>query len=213
MPSASHASLMPSTTSENCHITSGCSGLPKLRQFTSAMRPGAGARDVARGFEHHEPRRRCADRADRNAPCRRSTARAPSACPSRATPRRRRPGPATVFRNSWWSYWRDTHVLSAIVGVASSASSSPREVGARGELVAQLRARDRRPATRPARRAARPDGDTAGRRPGSRPARRRSAARRRRPARVVADRRRGVLAGHADRVEQAVVDAKARRCR
>ena len=36
MPSASHASLMPSTTSANCHITSGCSGLPKFRQFTSA---------------------------------------------------------------------------------------------------------------------------------------------------------------------------------
>ena len=34
------------------------------------------------------------------------------------------PGPATVLRNSWWSYCRDTHVLSAIVGVASSASSS-----------------------------------------------------------------------------------------
>ena len=28
---------MPSTTSENCHITSGCSGLPKFRQLTSAF--------------------------------------------------------------------------------------------------------------------------------------------------------------------------------
>ena len=83
--------------------------------------------------------RRCAGRAGRSAPCRRSRARAPSSCPSRAAPRRRRPGRRRCCRNSWWSYWRDTHVLSAIVGVASSASSSRPEVGARAELGAQLR--------------------------------------------------------------------------
>ena len=46
------------------------------------------------------------------------------------------PGPTTVLRKSWWSYWRHTHDLSAMVGVASSVSSSPdRSVpsGKRGE--------------------------------------------------------------------------------
>ena len=36
MPSARHASPMPSIASDSCHITSGCSGLPKFRQLTSA---------------------------------------------------------------------------------------------------------------------------------------------------------------------------------
>src|SRR5213593_4374919 len=31
------ASVIPSTTSLNCHMTSGCSGLPKFRQFVAAM--------------------------------------------------------------------------------------------------------------------------------------------------------------------------------
>ena len=28
---------MPSMASDSCHMTSGCSGLPKLRQLTTAM--------------------------------------------------------------------------------------------------------------------------------------------------------------------------------
>ena len=36
MPSDSHASEIPSTVSRNCHITSGFSGLPKLRLSTTA---------------------------------------------------------------------------------------------------------------------------------------------------------------------------------
>src|SRR5690242_1389104 len=37
VPSALQASAMPSMHWENCHITSGFSGLPKLRQFVAAM--------------------------------------------------------------------------------------------------------------------------------------------------------------------------------
>src|SRR5947209_13172832 len=37
VPRAVQASAMPSITSENCHITSGFSGLPKLRQLVAAI--------------------------------------------------------------------------------------------------------------------------------------------------------------------------------
>src|SRR5882724_7882660 len=37
VPSAVQASPMPSIAWENCHMTSGFSGLPKLRQFVAAM--------------------------------------------------------------------------------------------------------------------------------------------------------------------------------
>src|SRR5215468_8277027 len=37
VPSAVHASPKPSIVCENCHITSGFSGLPKLRQFVAAI--------------------------------------------------------------------------------------------------------------------------------------------------------------------------------
>src|SRR5215831_20543593 len=37
VPRAVQASAMPSMASENCHITSGFSGLPKFRQFVAAM--------------------------------------------------------------------------------------------------------------------------------------------------------------------------------
>ena len=40
-----------------------------------------------------------------------------------------------MLRKSWWSYWCHTHDLSAIVGVASSASSSAPEIGAVGEAL------------------------------------------------------------------------------
>src|SRR5437870_10146545 len=36
VPRASEALAMPSITCENCHMTSGFSGLPKLRQFVAA---------------------------------------------------------------------------------------------------------------------------------------------------------------------------------
>src|SRR5256885_16554847 len=37
VPSASQASPMPSMAWENCHMTPGFSGLPKLRQFVAAI--------------------------------------------------------------------------------------------------------------------------------------------------------------------------------
>src|SRR5580704_13550343 len=37
VPRAVQASLRPSMARENCHITSGFSGLPKLRQFVAAI--------------------------------------------------------------------------------------------------------------------------------------------------------------------------------
>src|SRR5437773_7972377 len=37
VPSAVQASARPSMVSENCHIASGFSGLPKLRQFVAAI--------------------------------------------------------------------------------------------------------------------------------------------------------------------------------
>src|SRR5581483_521888 len=36
MPSAPHASAMPSMADDSSHITRGCSGLPKFRQLTRA---------------------------------------------------------------------------------------------------------------------------------------------------------------------------------
>ena len=155
--------------------------------------------------------RPCADRAGRSAPCRRSTSASAFVVPFTRSTAASAPGPATVFRNSWWSYWRDTHVLSAIVGVASSASSSPERSAPGRELVAQLRRRDRPPATRPA-----PPGRATGRwysGPSPRLSTGTSAiggasdvsAGGSSPIGGV-----GVLAGHTDRVEQPVVDAKAR---
>ena len=128
----------------------GMLGVAEVEAVHERDRPRADARDVARGFEHDQPAARARDRAGRSAPCRRSTARAPCFVPLTRSTAASAPGPATVFRNSWWSYWRDTHVLSAIVGVASSASSSRGEVGARPGTCRAAAGRDRRPATRPA---------------------------------------------------------------
>ena len=69
----------------------GVLGIPEVEAVHERERPRARARDVARRFEHHQPARPCADRGGRSAPCRRSRARAPCRCPSRAAPRRRRP--------------------------------------------------------------------------------------------------------------------------
>src|SRR5438034_909816 len=49
VPSASQASPMPSMAWENCHMTSGFSGLPKLRQFVAAMGSGRGEWAIVNG--------------------------------------------------------------------------------------------------------------------------------------------------------------------
>ena len=121
------------------------------------------------------------------------------------------PGPTTVLRNSWWSYWR---AHPRLVGDrrrarAARAARAERSVPA-GNRARELGRRDRRPgrASWSAGRAERPvvhrsvteapDRDVGDR-----------AAVGRHLRRLVADRRRRVLAGHTDRVEQPVVDAEA----
>ncbi len=121
---------MPSIVSDSCHMTSGCSGLPKLRQLTTALgaapahaRLSAASATVAavpdRGSrEHHAGlesvvRARPPSDAGRPGAARRSTALSP-------------PGPSTVLRKSWWSYWRYTHDGSA----TRASTSRPQSVGA-----------------------------------------------------------------------------------
>ena len=91
-------------------MTSGCSGLPKFRQLTTATGvaptqaklatpsartsavPSRGSRAQASGLESvvsATPR----SEAGRPGPANRSSAASP-------------PGPTTVLRNNWWSYWR-----------------------------------------------------------------------------------------------------------
>ena len=115
MPRARHASAMPSIASDSCHITSGCSGLPKLRQLTSPSGRAPDARQVHHRLGHHE---RGAPPWVEGAPavvavagerrgrgrCRRPVV----GCLRRSTVASP-PGPSTVLRNSWWSYWRKTH--------------------------------------------------------------------------------------------------------
>ena len=91
-------------------MTSGCSGLPKLRQFTRATaRAPAHAMFTTdsttsqlvpiRGSVVHQRGLASVDIARQRAlggspgPETRSTAASP-------------PGGSTVFKNSWWSYWR-----------------------------------------------------------------------------------------------------------
>ena len=96
--------------SESCHITSGCSGFPKFRQFTTAAGvaptqarlatasarasavPARGSSAQARGLESVVSATPRTETGNPGPASRRSAASAP--------------GPATVFKNSWWSYWR-----------------------------------------------------------------------------------------------------------
>src|SRR5437016_6634843 len=110
-----HASLIPSTTSLNCHITSGCSGLPKFKQFVAAngrppeqtiLRHDSATASFApsRGF-----------RATRYA--------GPSSVIARAffvplilTTAASEPGPSIVFDWTMWSYCSHTHCRQARFG-------------------------------------------------------------------------------------------------
>ena len=91
-------------------MTSGCSGLPKLRQLTTAAGvaptqarlatpsastsavPARGSSAQARGLESVVT---ATPRDERGSP-------GPASRSSAASP----PGPSTVFKKSWWSYWR-----------------------------------------------------------------------------------------------------------
>src|SRR5579871_4541773 len=128
---------MPSIDSDSCHITSGCSGLPKLRQLTRATaRPPAQATlstDSAtvaalprRGSRRHQPGLASLETAmprpvaGTPGPARRSRAASPS------------PGPSTVLQNSWWSYWEYTHEVSSSRRSRSAPQSAGGAVGEGG---------------------------------------------------------------------------------
>ena len=127
--SARHASAMPSMASLSCHMTSGCSGLPKLRQFT---RPSGSAPTQARFITDSATTAAVPERGSRRhqrwlpsvvrasprpvgTPVRGSLSRNTVASP---------PGPSTVLRNSWWSYCDDTHDVSASRPSRSSFGSA-----------------------------------------------------------------------------------------
>ena len=140
VPKASQASDMPSMASESCHMTSGCSGFPKFKQFTTASgRAPTQARFMidsattlavpARGSTAHQrwlPSVVMAKARPVSTPvvgCRSLSTEASS------------PGPITVFRNSWWSYWRYTQAGSTSkprraapgsIGAGRSAAAGPR---------------------------------------------------------------------------------------
>ena len=117
----------------SCHITSGCSGLPKLRQLTSPSgRAPTHARFIAASATTSAVPRRGSSAHHRWLP---STVRARPrpvsvplvGCFSRSTVASP-PGPSTVLRKSWWSYWLNTHDGSA----SRRAGPSPRQRGRTG---------------------------------------------------------------------------------
>src|SRR5437899_6634641 len=125
VPRAVQASARPSMVSLNCHITSGFSGLPKLRQFVAAMgraplaatlRAASATACMAptRGFNWHQ----------RPLPSVES-ARARFTAPvfgslMRTTAASLAPGPARVFVRTLVSYCSVIHLLEAIAGDVSS---------------------------------------------------------------------------------------------
>ena len=124
-------------------MTSGCSGLPKLRQFTTATAvaptqarlatpsartsavPARGSSAQARGLESVVM---ATPRSDGGSPGPASRSSAASA-----------PGPATVFKKSWWSYWRHTQRAER-----SSASRSAAQSAAAGGASGSAGRRGRR---------------------------------------------------------------------
>src|ERR1700723_3750102 len=115
------ASEIPSIASENCHITSGFSGLPKFRQFVAAMgrapvqatlRAASTTACIAprRGSRKHQrPLPSVAREIARLVSFRRSTAASPD------------PGPTRVFVRTMESYCSVIQYFDAIVGEASKS--------------------------------------------------------------------------------------------
>src|SRR5437879_4528052 len=123
VPRAVQASPTPSITWENCHITSGFSGLPKLRQFVAAMgraplaatlRAASATACIAptRGFNWHQrPLPSVASASARfTAPVFGSLMRKTAASLA--------PGPARVFVRTLVSYCSVVQRLEAIAGEA-----------------------------------------------------------------------------------------------
>src|SRR3989441_6805020 len=125
VPSAVQASARPSMVSENCHIASGFSGLPKLRQFVAAigcaplqatLRAASATACIAptRGFNWHQ----------RPLPSVES-ARARFTTPvfgslMRTTAASLAPGPAKVLVRTEVSYCSVIQRLDAIAGEANN---------------------------------------------------------------------------------------------
>src|SRR5207245_6229135 len=125
VPRALHATAIPSMVSLNCHITSGFSGLPKLRQLVAAMgrAPLAAMLRVAsataciaptRGFNWHQRPLLSVEsaRARLIALVRGSLMRTTAASLA--------PGPASVLVRTEVSYCSVIQRLEAIAGEASS---------------------------------------------------------------------------------------------
>src|ERR1700722_9006894 len=114
--SAVQASAIPSIASVNCHITSGFSGLPKLRQFVAAIgsAPEHATFRAASITEYmapirgerkpHLPFPSVASARARFVPFTRRTAASPD------------PGPTLVFVRTIESYCSVIHVFDAMVG-------------------------------------------------------------------------------------------------
>ena len=94
VPSARQASVMPRCTRANCHMISGRSGLPKLRQSVTPSGSPPDAAHVARGLGHRLLARPRTDRGSSRADCSRSSSRAPSRCRVRRARPPRRPARA-----------------------------------------------------------------------------------------------------------------------
>src|SRR5580700_8423516 len=125
VPRAVQASPMPSMDSENCHITSGFSGLPKLRQLVAAMgrAPEAATFRAASatacmaptlGLRKHQRPLPSVERA--------SARRTPFFSDSlmRTTAASLAPGPASVLVRTLVSYCSVIHRFEAMVGEARS---------------------------------------------------------------------------------------------
>src|SRR5260370_5820843 len=125
VPSAVQAWTRPSMVSLNCHITSGFSGLPKLRQFVAAMgraplqatlRAASATACIAprRGFNWHQRPLPSVESASARftAPVLGSLMRTTAASLA--------PGPAKVFVRTLESYCSVIQRLEAIAGDASN---------------------------------------------------------------------------------------------
>src|SRR5437899_1978040 len=114
--SAVQASASPSTTSENCHMICGFSGLPKLRQFVAAsgvapvhdtLRAASATACIAPSFgesQHQRPLPSSAIASARDVPLIRMR-------PASA------PGPSTVFDCTMESYCSKIQRLEQMLGV------------------------------------------------------------------------------------------------
>src|SRR5262249_33893781 len=123
VPKKLHASAMPSTTSLNCHMTSGCSGLPKFKQFVAAsgrppehtmLRQASATASFApsRGFlatRYEGPSRVIANAFE-----------VPFTLATAAS----EPGPTIVLDCTMWSYCCQTHCREARFGEDTAAFKS-----------------------------------------------------------------------------------------